>query len=217
MRGPVILRSAFKTSFPRSGTVKVEEVDDLTHPSLGERGHIGISLYQAATRSSMRALQCKQWVNKKRNSPRGRVDCVIPCPSSYKKVETLLSKTQGFCSGNDFPSKVCVIANHRRKVNLGFVECCYDLRNKTLITRAENGAGRSLPSEILINSSVLEDEENAYRNCCSIQDKSSCELFHSVRPVCTSDGWKDADEDDWGEFYLMLYTFDPMWYNNSLK
>ena len=182
----------------RSGTVRVEEVDDFFQlPGLNARGEIGINIYQPPEKLTS-ADYCKRWVNKQT-----RQNCSLPCAPTFRKAEIVV--LNGFCFTNESLSKICITGGCRNNDEKGLVECCYKKksgRKERLIRRAEKGAGRSLPHEAWTNNSVRIEEDNAFRNCCSINDATSCDLFHSVRPICTNDGWKDYD--NWGKIMLLF-------------
>ena len=190
----------------RSGTLKAEEVDDFEHPLLEKVGKIGINLYEP--RKLTKADYCAQWVNEQIVSGRGRVECRtnLPCPPTYRKaINVLYSRRggwRGVCRFNRYSSSTCIVGGCRPSpVVLDLVECCYKTSgNRRLIKGAKNGGGRSIPYQAWDNFFFSDNEIEAFKNCCHTQDydRRSCNLFHSVRPICTSKGWRNRDL-TWGK------------------
>ncbi|XP_028416182.1 uncharacterized protein LOC114539806 [Dendronephthya gigantea] len=187
-------------NFARSGTVNVEEVDDFEHERLKERGKIGMSLFES--KPLTKAYYCEQWVNEQLHSGRGRVDCTasIPCAPTYKKAKDAIKN--GICREYTFSSNTCITGGCGLPIGTDLVDCCYkNSGRRRLIKNARRGAGRSISYTAWVAWNTPDNETNAFKNCCSTEnyDKKSCNLFHSVRPICGSDGWKDIR--DWAYMF----------------
>lgn len=187
----------------RSGTVNVEEIDDTTGPVLGERGLIGINLREEDSFTEFDL--CEQWVNRQLvpQLGRGRVECSLPCAPTLTIARREVEIHGGFANEQlNFFNDTCLTSESL--IASGALICCYSRSDDRLIDHAQLGAGRSLPAEAASNRTIREEEDEAYENCCLSEtaNTESCDLFSSVRPVCTSSGWQNSRRRRWGKSSL---------------
>ena len=194
----------------RSGTVRAVDVDAYQDPSLTETGEIGLVLDNGRGNSV-----CIRWLNEQFRFQRSPLGCREPCAPTYNQARRVvesrsrswwnsLYKRFKFSSTFPFVSQ-CVFSWSGQ---FPHIECCYDLFFGYLIESPIIGAGRvhRYHPQRFFGRSLFDDEEDVYRDCCSVQNSLLCRVFYLYRPVCTSRGWRRR-RPSWGMSYIEITSW----------